>query len=180
MDDDPKKRSDELAVLARLKAERALRAEIEANIDNKWIVRAGQPPIFSGVPRPASGMSSAAPTNVPSATGREQPPRQRPDPTQPTPARTKPIGPQYVSIVIESGEASGWPDKVSEAFYVVEGTVLRLCHNDGRMLDDDKWRHVLTEYEDPKVAAERLLKQRAGVSTPFNATKIRYPKTGTI
>jgi hypothetical protein len=105
-------------------------------------------------------------------------PTQRPVEAPPKPAVT--AGPQYISVVVEDNSGAGWPDKISEAFYIVEGNVVRLCHSDGRMLDDDKWRHVLMAYENPKVAAERLLKQRAGVLTPFSATKLKYHDPGMI
>jgi hypothetical protein len=55
-----------------------------------------------------------------------------------------------------------------------------LTRENGVPLDDGKHRHVLMAYENPRGAAERLLKRRAGVSTEFNRTRLAYADLGKI
>jgi hypothetical protein len=82
--------------------------------------------------------------------------------------------------VVRDNSGAGWPDDMAHCWYTVESGTVTLCHESGKPLDDGKHRHVLLAYEDPKGAAERLLKARAGVSNEFKRQKIQYPKLGMI
>jgi hypothetical protein len=87
---DPKKANELKAALAKLKAEKDFRAEIEANVDNMW-VDVGEAWVFTGVPRaPDFGRDNVVVPRAPDPSlGNRQPegrPRGSRDPTEPLPS----------------------------------------------------------------------------------------------
>jgi hypothetical protein len=142
--------------------------------------------IFTGVPRPPDlGKTDLVPpaATPPSSIGdRDRPetsPRRQINEPLP-PADARPSGPQPISVIIRDRSGEGMPDDTVSLFYAIEKGVLRLCHGDARDVDDGQWKAPISAYENPEPVAERLVKQRAGVMTVFNATKIHYADPGKI
>jgi hypothetical protein len=178
------------ATLARLRAEKAKRAQFEAHPDQIAEARGidGEPVlILTGVSRCASFGHTDVPTppDAPST-----PPDRDRSPTLPPTQRptdivmaSKPADtntPTPVTVTIRDNSAAGLPDDVASAFYVVTAGEVVLVRADGRVLDNGAHKVSLRPFEDARGAAERLLKKRHNVGNDFTAQRIKYPPSGMI
>src|SRR5262249_35310151 len=182
------------AVLARLEAEQSRRKDFKDGIASGRLIEVrgvedSVATVVTGVPRAMEIFAAddevavsrdADNTTSPLGKPDADPPRRRDHAERLPPPPKITQGPQRIDTVVESGEATGMPDRVVSVWYTVRDSVVELTKENAGLLDDGKWKRTLKAFEPAKRVAEEMARERCGLSTPFHSGKLRYHKPGMI